>query len=81
MPYKYYIAVVYDDDTVLLRQNDKFQRQIVKQYLTEKSKIYRVRGHTVDHAVRELSEFLGRPLTKVNSRRKKYEKVSEIKEL
>lgn len=78
--YSYYIALVEPDNTVIIRQNDKHNRAIIKNLLTEKTKIYRVRGHTISEAVSELSKYLGVELVREKrTKRKQYREIEELK--
>ena len=80
-PYNYYIALVEPDNTVIIRQNDRNNRALIKGFLKKHTKIYRVRGHTVDEAVAELSKFLGVALKKTTSRKQSvYNAVDELTE-
>lgn len=75
----YYIAVVEPDNSVIIKQNTKASREILKRIVTKNSKIYRVRGHTVQDAVNILSKHLDKKLIQtVLPRKTKYPDVEQI---
>lgn len=79
MSHNYYLALVEPDNSVVILQNTKQNKVQLKQYLTENSRVYRVRGHTVDNAIEVLGNELGVSLIhKKLPRKVKYDTVEEI---